>query len=209
MFGPSLRLREAVGSEVALRVAPMLATVRRSNRACSFPAHGFHEDSTSRGRKRRNQSDQIYQPKLAIEHRLRQLSPTTVAPAPESMRPDASHDPSVKLVEEFSDVGTLVILAPTSQERVQRFDQLLGRQRCAPLRALPHLILETPDRFLARIGIQPIPRRSMMPFASKTSGTEALRTRGAVPFCPVRRCKREQLTRLRSPRLRPAPVAWT
>ena len=43
------------------------------------------------------------------------------------MRPDASHDPSVKLVEELSDVGTLVILAPTSQERVQRFDQLLGR----------------------------------------------------------------------------------
>src|SRR5665213_4278825 len=27
---------------------PMLATVRRSNRACSFPAHGFHEDSCFR-----------------------------------------------------------------------------------------------------------------------------------------------------------------
>ena len=38
-------LRSNVGSEVAHRVAPMLATVRRSNRACSFPAHGFHEDS--------------------------------------------------------------------------------------------------------------------------------------------------------------------
>jgi hypothetical protein len=37
-----------VGSEVAHRVAPMLATVRRSNRACSFPAHGFHEDSCFR-----------------------------------------------------------------------------------------------------------------------------------------------------------------
>jgi hypothetical protein len=33
-----------VGSEVAHRVSQMLATVRRSNRACSFPAHGFHED---------------------------------------------------------------------------------------------------------------------------------------------------------------------
>ena len=42
-----------VGSEVAHQSA-MLATVRRSNRACSFPAHGFHEDSTSRGGKRRN-----------------------------------------------------------------------------------------------------------------------------------------------------------
>ena len=38
----------AVGSEVVHRVAPMLATVRRSNRACSFPAHGFHKDSIFR-----------------------------------------------------------------------------------------------------------------------------------------------------------------
>ena len=36
------------------RRACALASVRRPNRACSFPAHGFHEDSTSRGRKRRN-----------------------------------------------------------------------------------------------------------------------------------------------------------
>jgi hypothetical protein len=52
-------------------------------------------------------------------------------------------------------VGTLVILAPTSQEWVQRFDQLFGRQRHTPLRALPYLILETSDRFLTRVGIQP------------------------------------------------------
>ena len=38
----------AVGSEVAHRGSPTLATVRRSNRACSFPAHGFHEDSRFR-----------------------------------------------------------------------------------------------------------------------------------------------------------------
>jgi hypothetical protein len=62
--------------------------------------------------------------------------------------------PSVELVEELSDMGTFVVLAPTSQERVQRFDQLLGRKRHTPLRALPHLIFETPDRFLARVGIQ-------------------------------------------------------
>jgi hypothetical protein len=37
-----------VGSEVAHRVSPMLATVRLSNRACGFPAHGFHEDSLFR-----------------------------------------------------------------------------------------------------------------------------------------------------------------
>ncbi len=49
MSSPSLPVRyrrfNAVGSEVAHLVSKMLATVRRSNRACSFPAHGFHEDS--------------------------------------------------------------------------------------------------------------------------------------------------------------------
>jgi hypothetical protein len=37
-----------VGSEVAHRVAPMLATVRRSNCTCGFPACSFHEDSCFR-----------------------------------------------------------------------------------------------------------------------------------------------------------------
>src|SRR5215831_13926354 len=39
---------QSVGSEVAHRVSLTLATVRRSNRACRFPAHGFHEDSCFR-----------------------------------------------------------------------------------------------------------------------------------------------------------------
>jgi hypothetical protein len=47
-FPPLFGWFTGVGSEVAHRVAPMLATVRRSNRACSFPAHGFHEDSCFR-----------------------------------------------------------------------------------------------------------------------------------------------------------------
>ena len=34
----------AVGSEVARQVAPALATVRRSNGMCGFPASRFHED---------------------------------------------------------------------------------------------------------------------------------------------------------------------
>src|ERR1700687_2443750 len=37
-----------VGSEGAHQGPPMLATVRRSNRACRFPAHGFHEDTNFR-----------------------------------------------------------------------------------------------------------------------------------------------------------------
>jgi hypothetical protein len=41
-----------VGSEVAHQGSPMLATVRRSNRACRFPAHGFHEDANFREAKK-------------------------------------------------------------------------------------------------------------------------------------------------------------
>jgi len=53
-FGPS-RFRDffPVGSEEA-RVAA-LASVRRSNRTCSFPASGFHQGASAAGRKRRNQ----------------------------------------------------------------------------------------------------------------------------------------------------------
>ena len=41
----------SLGSEVAHRVSLTLATVRRSNRACRSPAHGFHEDANFRGAK--------------------------------------------------------------------------------------------------------------------------------------------------------------
>jgi hypothetical protein len=59
------------------------------------------------------------------------------------MRPDTSSDPTVELVEEFSNVGAFVILAPTPQNRIQLGNQLAGVQGHAPLGPLPHLILET------------------------------------------------------------------
>ena len=132
----------------------MLATVRRPNRACSFPAHGFHEDSTSRGRKEGINPTRFtspYSPKSVavgscFQPQLRQRLNRC-----DQMRRTIHRSSWLKT----SDVGTFVALAPTSQERVQRFDQLLGRQRHTPLRALPHLIFETPDRFLARVGIEP------------------------------------------------------
>ena len=37
--------QRTVGSEVAHRVDSTLATVRRPDRACRFPAHGFHENA--------------------------------------------------------------------------------------------------------------------------------------------------------------------
>jgi hypothetical protein len=46
-----LTLKWILGSEVAHRVSLTLATVRRSNRACRSPAHGFHEDANFRGAK--------------------------------------------------------------------------------------------------------------------------------------------------------------
>ena len=42
---------DGVGSEVARLVTLALATVRRSNGVCGFPAPRFHEDALQRGAK--------------------------------------------------------------------------------------------------------------------------------------------------------------
>ena len=136
----------SVGSEEArLRAGlrpPLKLHVRFSrmqlSRRCSVP-----------GCNRRNQSNQIHQLELAIELGGRQNFPASTAPALEPMRQNAPHNPSVKSVEELSDVGTLKIIAPPSQHRVDPFNQFLGIERHAPLRALAHLIHEPLDRFLS------------------------------------------------------------
>src|ERR1035437_1648146 len=68
---------------------------------------------------RRDQLNQVHQPVLAIQLGFRQLSPATVPPPLESMRPNAPHYPAVEPVEELSDVGSLVVMAPSPQPRVQ------------------------------------------------------------------------------------------
>src|SRR5712691_303269 len=70
------------------------------------------------GCNRRNQFHQLDQPILAVHFGLRQLFPAAVAPAFVSMRPDTPLDPPVEFVEECSDMGTLVIVTPTPQNRV-------------------------------------------------------------------------------------------
>src|SRR5689334_10021035 len=70
------------------------------------------------------------------------------------MRPDAPHDPSVELGEEFADVGPLVVMAPTTQLRIELIYQLLSSYWGAPAGKLAHLILETADRFLPRVGVE-------------------------------------------------------
>src|SRR5262249_14634445 len=57
---------------------------------------------------RRNQLDQVHQPVLAVQLGFRQLSPATVPPTLEPMRPNTSHNPAVASVEELSDVSSLV-----------------------------------------------------------------------------------------------------
>ena len=116
----------AVGSEVArLRAShrpPLKLYVRfsriRLSRRLPLP----------RGN-RRDSLDQVHQPVLAVQLGFRQLSPATVPPPLASMRPNAPHDPAVESVEELSDVGSLVIMAPAPQNRIQFLNQLRGPKR--------------------------------------------------------------------------------
>src|SRR5215472_17457713 len=75
---------------------------------------------------RRDELKQVHQPVLAIQLGFRQLSPAAVPPPLASVRPNAPHDPAVEPVEEVSDVGSLVVMSPPPQHRIQFLDQLLG-----------------------------------------------------------------------------------
>src|SRR5688500_17272254 len=81
------------------------------------------------------------------------------------MRPDAPYDPAVEPVEEYADVGTLVVLAPTPQKRIQLRNQLLRHQRYTTSSAGTHLIHEPPDGLLTRICIQRAGRCATSDFA--------------------------------------------
>src|SRR4029450_3203562 len=104
---------------------------------------------------RRNQFDQLYQPILAVHFGLRQLFPAAVPPTFIPMRPNAPLDPTVEFVEERSDVGTLVVMTPTPQDRVQLLNQILGLQRHASPGKLTYPILEALNRFLTRVCVKP------------------------------------------------------
>jgi hypothetical protein len=57
-------------------------------------------------------------------------------------------------VKELADVGTLVIIAPLSQERVQLCNQLRGLQRYVPPRPGAHRVHETSKLILPRVRIK-------------------------------------------------------
>src|SRR6266446_4765149 len=94
---------------------------------------------------RRDQLNQVHQPVLAVQLGFRQLSPATVSPSLESMRPNAPHNPAVEPVEELSDVGSLVVMAPSPQHRVQFLNQLFGLERHTSTGKRAYLIHETAD----------------------------------------------------------------
>src|SRR5215471_15289525 len=140
-----------VGSEVARLRAGHRPPLKRSVQFSRAPLSRRCAPARSQ---RWYQSHQVHKPVLSVQNGHRQLLPAVVPPAAEAMRPDPAHNPTVKSVEELSDVGPLVVMAPPSQYQVQFLNQLLGRQRYASLGKLAHLIHEAVDRFLSGICIQ-------------------------------------------------------
>ena len=70
------------------------------------------------------------------------------------MGPDSSEDPTIETVEELSDMGSFVILAPTPQKRIKFCNQFLGLQGERPFGSLPYLIHETTDGLLLGVRVQ-------------------------------------------------------
>ena len=95
----------------------------------------------------RNQRDQAYKPVFDDKLALRQVSPPTVAPSLVTMRPDAPHDPAVKLKEEPADMGLTIVPTPTSNDRVDLADQPLRTDWSLTTGALADLVLEVLDGF--------------------------------------------------------------
>ena len=67
---------------------------------------------------RRNYSNEVDKLELAVEQLLGQPFPASVTPMLEAVRPDTMNNPAIDSVEEQSDMGSFVIFAPPSQERV-------------------------------------------------------------------------------------------
>ena len=140
----------AVGSEVARLRAGHRPPLKRYVQFSRIP---LSRRLTLPRCNRRNQLNQVHQPVLAVQLGFGQLSPATVPPSLESMRSNASHNPAVEPVEELSDVGSLVMMSPAPQHRIQFLNQLRGPERHASAGKPTYLIHEVPDRFLPGIRI--------------------------------------------------------
>ena len=63
------------------------------------------------------------------------------------MRPQSSNDPAIQLVEALSDLGAAVVVAPSSDDWVDRFDQLAHSQRDFPLSSTLRILYRVAERF--------------------------------------------------------------
>ena len=134
------------GCRVRRRRPVGLASVRRTNGSYSFPVSRFHRGVLPKVQGR-NQCNQFHQPEIPVQPTLRKPLPARITPAPESMRPQAPHDPSVKWVEKSAHMGLAEIQTPPSDNRVDLLDQLPGTDRRFAPGAPTNLVLEVPDRF--------------------------------------------------------------
>ena len=87
----------------------------------------------------------------------RLVLPAGVPPSLGAMRPQPSDDPAIQLVEALSDLGAAVVVAPSSDDRVDCFNQLSHAQGYSPLRQASDLILELVQRLLSRNGVEIMP----------------------------------------------------
>ena len=140
---PLLRCR--VGGGALARWPPSAAQTVRA----VFPHTAFTKTHAS-GMQSKGSVERGSQARTRRTAWFRQLLPATVPPTLESMRPNASHDPAVEPVEELSDVGSLVVMTPAPQYRIQFLNQLRGLERHASPGERTYLIHEVSDRFLPR-----------------------------------------------------------
>jgi len=65
---------------------------------------------------RRNQIDQLYKPQLSIQFGIGKPFPTRISPTLVTMRPQSPDNPAIKLVEQLSDMGFAIVIAPSAKE---------------------------------------------------------------------------------------------
>src|ERR1700757_3487845 len=116
------------------------------------------------GRDHRNQA---HKPVLAVELTAWQRLPTAAAPLTVPMRPDPPHQPSIEPVEELSDVGPLVVVAPTTHDGIDLLYQLLSAHGCVTSCQPTNLLLEVVDRFLSGISIKRSPSGTRLDLACR------------------------------------------
>src|SRR6516162_8654288 len=104
---------------------------------------------------------------LTVELTAWQRFPTAAAPLAVPMRPDPPHQPSVEPVEELSDVGQLVVVAPTTHDGIDLLYQLLSAHGCVTPCEPTNLLLEVVDRFLSGISIKRSPSGTRLDLACR------------------------------------------